>query len=220
MNPLLPNEWIEIAKLRHPGVGIRLTAHKPSGVLSVARKQSGPGFTLDYLAMAIAVVLSYLNRIVTFFVAGADLASTDKVRHRAHRQPDPSKRQPPSLRNSDRFSLPRSRPTRRQRGRPAEQTAATASFLHSKKGPASLHSETDPISAIPRMEIFLKGPLLRGQDLNLRPLGYEPSELPNCSTPRRTSRVSQARMPPTGVTARGAPRRHPRAHRIAPPDAG
>ncbi|MDQ1307773.1 MAG: hypothetical protein QG671_3607, partial [Actinomycetota bacterium] len=23
------------------------------------------------------------------------------------------------------------------------------------------------------------------QDLNLRPLGYEPSELPNCSTPRR-----------------------------------
>jgi hypothetical protein len=25
---------------------------------------------------------------------------------------------------------------------------------------------------------------LRGQDLNLRPLGYDPSELPNCSTPR------------------------------------
>ncbi len=24
---------------------------------------------------------------------------------------------------------------------------------------------------------------LRGQDLNLRPLGYEPNELPNCSTP-------------------------------------
>ena len=26
----------------------------------------------------------------------------------------------------------------------------------------------------------------RGQDLNLRPSGYEPDELPNCSTPRRT----------------------------------
>ena len=26
---------------------------------------------------------------------------------------------------------------------------------------------------------------LRGQDLNLRPSGYEPDELPNCSTPRR-----------------------------------
>src|SRR6056297_3925858 len=26
----------------------------------------------------------------------------------------------------------------------------------------------------------------RGQDLNLRPSGYEPDELPNCSTPRRS----------------------------------
>ena len=25
----------------------------------------------------------------------------------------------------------------------------------------------------------------RGQDLNLRPLGYEPNELPDCSTPRQ-----------------------------------
>jgi hypothetical protein len=25
---------------------------------------------------------------------------------------------------------------------------------------------------------------LRGQDLNLRPLGYEPNELPGCSTPQ------------------------------------
>ena len=27
---------------------------------------------------------------------------------------------------------------------------------------------------------------LRGQDLNLRPLGYEPNELPDCSTPRQS----------------------------------
>jgi hypothetical protein len=32
--------------------------------------------------------------------------------------------------------------------------------------------------------------LLRGQDLNLRPLGYEPSELPSCSTPRRNFYLS------------------------------
>ena len=29
---------------------------------------------------------------------------------------------------------------------------------------------------------------LRGQDLNLRPLGYEPNELPGCSTPRLSLR--------------------------------
>ncbi len=31
---------------------------------------------------------------------------------------------------------------------------------------------------------------LRGQDLNLRPSGYEPDELPGCSTPRRDVCVS------------------------------
>jgi hypothetical protein len=30
---------------------------------------------------------------------------------------------------------------------------------------------------------------LRGQDLNLRPLGYEPSELPSCSTPRHKKKL-------------------------------
>ena len=29
---------------------------------------------------------------------------------------------------------------------------------------------------------------LRGQDLNLRPSGYEPDELPGCSTPRRLAK--------------------------------
>jgi hypothetical protein len=30
---------------------------------------------------------------------------------------------------------------------------------------------------------------LRGQDLNLRPSGYEPDELPDCSTPRLKSEI-------------------------------
>ena len=31
---------------------------------------------------------------------------------------------------------------------------------------------------------YLVGGWLRGRDLNPRPLGYEPNELPDCSTPR------------------------------------
>ncbi|CAN0541813.1 unnamed protein product, partial [Ectocarpus sp. 8 AP-2014] len=30
---------------------------------------------------------------------------------------------------------------------------------------------------------------LRGQDLNLRPSGYEPDELPGCSTPRQNTKA-------------------------------
>jgi hypothetical protein len=30
---------------------------------------------------------------------------------------------------------------------------------------------------------------LRGRDLNPRPLGYEPNELPDCSTPRHSRRT-------------------------------
>jgi hypothetical protein len=35
-----------------------------------------------------------------------------------------------------------------------------------------------------RLEIWL-----RGRDLNPRPLGYEPNELPDCSTPRQKERL-------------------------------
>jgi hypothetical protein len=31
---------------------------------------------------------------------------------------------------------------------------------------------------------------LRGKDLNLRPLGYEPNELPDCSTPQSHGSVA------------------------------
>ena len=36
---------------------------------------------------------------------------------------------------------------------------------------------------------------LRGQDLNLRPSGYEPDELPGCSTPRQEKKNPAAKHP-------------------------
>ena len=36
---------------------------------------------------------------------------------------------------------------------------------------------------------------LRGQDLNLRPSGYEPDELPDCSTPRQDPNCTSNRAP-------------------------
>ena len=33
---------------------------------------------------------------------------------------------------------------------------------------------------------------LRGRDLNPRPLGYEPNELPDCSTPRHLKKIDRS----------------------------
>src|SRR5687768_3641535 len=44
---------------------------------------------------------------------------------------------------------------------------------------------------------------LRGQDLNLRPLGYEPNELPDCSTPRHGGISEAAGLSrPAGLASR------------------
>ena len=57
---------------------------------------------------------------------------------------------------------------------------------------------------------------LRGKDLNLRPLGYEPNELPGCSTPRamltKGSTASQADVHAAEITTK--------VFRLKAPDAG
>ena len=52
----------------------------------------------------------------------------------------------------------------------------------------------------------------RGQDLNLRPSGYEPDELPNCSTPRRARQHSR---PASRQASRKVRPRKPSAERDA-----
>ena len=50
--------------------------------------------------------------------------------------------------------------------------------------PKSKTPPTGAASANSLVVVFVREFWLRGQDLNLRPLGYEPNELPGCSTPR------------------------------------
>lgn len=40
---------------------------------------------------------------------------------------------------------------------------------------------------------------LRGQDLNLRPSGYEPDELPDCSTPRQRGQLYKESVPRSNI---------------------
>ena len=81
-----------------------------------------------------------------------------------------------SVRSDDRPGVTRGRTRTEQRPHRGNQKRIgmvekpSRSFFYSESGMSCKH--------------FRNEPALRGQDLNLRPLGYEPSELPNCSTPR------------------------------------
>jgi hypothetical protein len=47
---------------------------------------------------------------------------------------------------------------------------------------------------IPKFKFRNSRDWLRGRDLNPRPLGYEPNELPDCSTPRQSQLLTQTRF--------------------------
>jgi hypothetical protein len=53
-----------------------------------------------------------------------------------------------------------------------------------------------PVNYLMMLDVAAKLMWLRGGDLNPRPLGYEPNELPDCSTPRHvvsgTNRTANA----------------------------
>ena len=60
--------------------------------------------------------------------------------------------------------------------------AATASWVHGTVTPSSTLHKIKTRNRELLDSAFLR---LRGEDLNLRPSGYEPDELPGCSTPRQ-----------------------------------
>ena len=64
-------------------------------------------------------------------------------------------------------------------GTPGHRRTRTAPAQFRPFSPYALELEAPGTLAIPGALLWL-----RGLDLNQRPLGYEPNELPDCSTPR------------------------------------
>ena len=91
-------------------------------------------------------------------------------------------------------------------GATAEEAMRPADSTETRRAPGSLEN---------------RGLWWRGRDLNPRPPGYEPGELPNCSTPRRPVQSTQAPRSGQGERACGHSHAHSaRRSRIAGPNPG
>src|SRR5262245_17827643 len=64
------------------------------------------------------------------------------------------------------------------------QTLAQRPNPQPSRNPRSLLKQKGPDQMMVKALSVNQLRWLRGKDLNLRPLGYEPNELPDCSTPR------------------------------------
>ena len=109
------------------------------------------------------------------------------------RQPRPPARRQPTL-----AELVRTAPNAPPSSRPRSEVVSSATDSI-RPGSDERPTEGPPEGVTPKREdgarSNVKTSWWRGQDLNLRPSGYEPDELPDCSTPRRCRQCSSTAIP-------------------------